>query len=306
MRRSLERWCILSLLVAALTGASSGAHAQEMSYTSQELVEADQAIDARLSSVTDSQARVAILGHLALVERPGGALEHEALVYLEREGQGVPGVLLKLFQRVGPYGQATILKMYREHWSTLGMHTNSWRDETVRRGLASPSAEVRAAAAELAATRPLPRILHHAIDAAVAHPELTEAAMFTVATNQDFRGVRWVIELSAKAAPERRELGLWVVRRVGEPAKRLLFERIDDPDPDFRAFALDALLQLASPEDESVLHGWIERWRKEDPQTAERVLKVLAALESGSWRPPPFEQRLFKAPSARPSSAPSE
>ena len=172
----------------------------------------------------------------------------------------------------------------------------AWRDETVRKGLFSPHAEVRRAAAVLGATRPFPRVVHHMIDAANADTQLVPHAARSVGMQRDYRGVRWLIDRAASGDELMWNTGRWSIYSVGPPARSRLMERAKDSDPQVRRFVTECLLSIAGPDDLSTLHRWVDEASAEDAALTDSVIKAIAAIEAGSWRPSPpepvqFEQR---------------
>ncbi len=156
----------------------------------------------------------------------------------------------------------------------------------VRLGLQHETPAVRLAAARLAATRPLPRILHAMIDAAVVHPELELAAVKAVGVNREYRGIRWVLD--AAAAHEDAAIRQAAVRAtylVGGRARPLIHEKLDAESGATRALAFDCFLMVARPGDEPLLQAWYQRHGESDPERAAKALRVAAELEAGAYEP---------------------
>ncbi|MDQ7086527.1 MAG: hypothetical protein Q9Q13_01130, partial [Acidobacteriota bacterium] len=189
----LRRW-----LVPLLLGAAGLAPTPVTPADSSPSAEVSRALREALAHVERVDQRVEILGRLAYDPQVDPALRKHAGELFRREAVSSAVALERLFPMAPPEWQAWILDLYRENWSALGRGVSTWRREMVRLGLESGDAAVRLAAARLGATRPIPRITHPMIDAAVEHPELQQAAILCLGVNRDPKGLRWALDVAAR------------------------------------------------------------------------------------------------------------
>jgi hypothetical protein len=240
----------------------------------------------RLEGADVPRERMLTTGRIAFVERPGGALQQIAQERFWRVASGADGIISILFDEATPDARVEILDRYRERWDVLGRGVSGKRSNMVRDGMLDRNPRVRRAAARLAATRPFPHLVHHAIDAALVYPELTLAAVLSVARNGDHRGCRWALEAGARRGDPVRKAALYAFRRAGAPCKERIAEYLDAEDEDRRLLAAEGVLQLAAPGDEATLREWAERWRDQHPEMASRFEKAADELEDGLYQPP--------------------
>lgn len=239
----------------------------------------------RFEGVKTSTERVLLLGQIGYLEQEDPELSAYARQRFDEEASTSSSALKQLFEKGNPRLQEKILHLYEERWSILGRGVDGWREEMVRLGLASDFQKVRRAAASLAASRPLPRVTHAVIDAAEIRPELTLAAILTVASDQDFRGLRWALDQAAVRGGVYRDACLFAIYRIGEPARLRLLERLDDDRPEMASLALEGLLLIAGREDLPRLEAWLDRSGAQNPELAERVSRVIAEIEAGIYEP---------------------
>ena len=261
--------------------------------------EVDRALQEALQDVTRTDRRIEVLGRLSYDPKASPELRAAALELFRAEAVSSPLALERLFPSAPPEMQTWILDLYRERWSSLGRGVSTWRREMVRLGLESPEAGVRQAAARLAALRPIPRIIHPMIDAAIEHPELEQAAILCLGANSDPRGLRWALEVAARRAGRWRESLLYAVSRMGGGARLRLLEALDGDDPTRARLALEGLLLVAGAEDLPRLHTWLNEHGATAPDLAARVRRTIAEIEAGARERVILKQPelLFDAPS---------
>jgi hypothetical protein len=289
-----RRPIILLFLCAALAAAAPLPAAQEEQqsaiepgeFSGEELAEARRELATHLEGTSDRRERLMVLGRIGLVERADDPLGHLAREEFWRRALGADGVISLIFDRGPAVSRVEILNRYRERWDVLGRGTSGARSNMVRDGLMDRDPDVRRAAARLTAEHPFPRMAHHVIDAALVYPELTLAAVLTVARNGDHRGCRWALKAGAREQGAVRAAAVYAFRRAGEPCKERLLAFLDSEDPSRRMLAAEGLLQLATPEDAPLLRDWAERWGDRHPELAKRVLEAAEQLALDLYEPP--------------------
>jgi hypothetical protein len=252
----------------------------------EEIAKARRQLAERLEDTKTTRERALILGRIGLVERAKGALGHAAREQFWLRATGADGVISLIFDRAPARSRVEILNRYRQRWDLMGRGTSGARNRMVRDGLLDRDPDVRRAAARLAAQYSFPRMGHHAIDAAMVYPELTLAAVLTVARNGDHRGCRWALKAGAREQGAVREAAVYAFRRAGEPCKERLVAFLDSEDPARRLLAAEGVLQLATPEDAPLLRDWAERWGDRHPEMAERALEAAEQLALDVYEPP--------------------
>ncbi len=251
---------------------------------------------AELLAGATQRERVARLLRLAWIEPADAALAAEAETWLRREAQRAESVLPLAFFDSPPAAQVKILDLYREQWDVLGRGTDPWRIEMLRVGLMSEEKSVRRAAARLLAAAHFTRVAHIAVDAAVADPDLTVAALLGIANDADPHEVRWVVRQALAKDPRVVAAAHYAIWRIGRPAAEHLQPLVLlDDDPATRRAALEALFRIASDADSDTLYEWLDRFGDQDPELRERVTDLLGRIEAGLYRPPrpPVPAQLF-------------
>jgi hypothetical protein len=240
-----------------------------------------------LKGSSSRRERILLLGELVFVERRDDPLGMVAREEFWKLAPGASGTVIQLFESAPPESRAEILDRYREHWKVLGQGVSGSRSEMVRRGLRDDDRRVRRAAAKLIAARPFPQMLHAAIDAAVAHPELTLAAVMAVATNREYQGCRWALRAGAREGGAVRQAALLAFRRSGPKCKERVLEFLEAGEPAQRLLAAEGLLHVAEPADVERMREWAERWDPQHPEMAQRMRAAADALEASTYDPPP-------------------
>jgi hypothetical protein len=230
----------------------------------------------------------AIWAEVFLVEKPGGAIEWEAerrfWLWLPR----AEWKLRWLYDNAEPAEKALILRILDENWSRIVRGQSAHRTGIVRRALEHDDRRVRNAAANLMATKPLVKIGHHAIDAATFHPELTPAALHAIAVTRTTRHGEWVVSQLETDDETVRDAALWTIWKLGpEPTLGALREALESESDTLRRNALEAILRFGSPSSVPWLYAWLEANPDADETLRDRVISVLAEVESGLFRPGP-------------------
>lgn len=295
MRRMVTLPLLLASFVAFLPSPGAALaddktrDARSETYNEKELEEAGRVLDQRLFDCNDANRCAGIYARIALLERPGGAVEHLAYERLETMVGRARLELLAIANDTTspPEARARVIDYFRTHWSLLASGVDAAITEMVARALESESGALRAAAARLMAEKPIPRIGHFAIDATYLHPELTQAALLAVGAAGDAHVASFVVEQLASDDP----LVAATARRVTWQLQRYTVERIKQAmtsdDAKMRAAAVDALLPIAVLDDLAALYRWLEQDGDGAPEVRDRVIRVIAELESGLYDPPP-------------------
>jgi HEAT repeat protein len=293
--RCLHGTLPLSLLLAAAAATlaappaetATGASSTGTPWTAEEIMAAEHLLDERTHGCEGPGECAELYAEIALLERPGGVVGHVANERLEGYLAHARMPMMRAFEQGDVETRTRVLQLFREEWSVLFGGTEPTLLALVRDALEDDSPEVRQAAAELIAARPVHLVAHPAIDAAVLYPELTLAAVLGVANARDRTGARWLVEQLTHEDPLVRAAARRGVFLFGRLIALPLKRQIAEGDPAEQDAAIDALLAIATPEDEAALHGWLERRAAENPELAERVLAATAALEAGLYRPTP-------------------
>ncbi len=280
---------LLGSLIAALGVAFAGdGGAPTLDYPKDELDEARARIEERLAGCTDPVDCAGRYAEIAILERPGGAFEGLASYLLDAEIVPARRALVTIAVRRDVDGatRARVLDLFHRHWTSLTMGVDPVLTEMVVLGLESDDPRARASAARLMAERPIPRIGHFAIDAAIAHPELTQAALLAIEIAKQTLVRSWVIEqLSSQdevvRSTARRAVAVLGREAMAEP----LHSAIDEGELAAVEGALEALLPIATLDDLSVLYRLLEKHGQAAPSMNDRVLAVIAELEAGLYRP---------------------
>ncbi len=286
------------LLAGSLAGEPATPH-----FSPEELEQARAVLGRRLAGCADANECASLYAQIALVERPGGAVEALAREqWLANIGR-TRARLFAIYPQVALDAKAEILEAFREHWSLLFRGTYAGLTSIVVDALESDDDRLRIAAARLAATRPVPRISHAMIDAATLDPALLQAAALAVGQERARYAARW---LATDALPSDDPGVLaavrWSVFQIGrEPAAALLKETIEGDDDRLAARAVEVLLPIVINDDAAVLERWLVSRGKAHPELAERVRRTLAGLESGLFerRAPPQPEPELPAPATR-------
>jgi hypothetical protein len=292
-RPSFSAILILALLLGTTAWAAkdepatSEVEAEELS--AQERSQARSEIAEMLQGVTSRRERLVALGELVFLDRAEGPLGAVAREEFWKMAPGASAVVGQLFESASPESRVEILDRYREHWKVLGQGVSGARSEMARQGLMDDDRQVRRAAAKLVAVRPLPQMVHAAIDAAVVHPELTLAAVMSVATNREFQGCRWALQAGAREGGAVEQAALLAFRRSGPKCKERVMEFLGSEEPDERLLAAEGLLHVAQASDAERMRAWAERWGEQHPEMAERMREAADALDSSVYDPPPEE-----------------
>ncbi|RMG46092.1 MAG: hypothetical protein D6718_06125 [Acidobacteria bacterium] len=239
--------------------------------------------------------RVKRLARVVWLDPAEPELRSIAKEWLVKEAESNSAPIVLAFFDAPPAAQVEILDLFREHWSTWGRGTDPWRNEMLRVGLSSPDRSVRRAAARLLASAPFPRIAHIAVDAAMADPDLTVAALTAMALNRDAHAVRWVCRQLLSGDDRVEAAARHAIWGIGHPAASCLLPMLESDDRETRRRALEALLTIAGEDELPALHRWLELHAEEEPALADRVLDAVAQIEAGLYRPepPPRPERLF-------------
>lgn len=203
------------------------------------------------------------------------------------------GLLLAAFPRVAADDQVRILEIIDGQFDLVNTGSDPALTELARKGLASGHAAVRLRAARFMAARNLPRISHHAIDAAEADPRLRVAALRAIENAREAKGARWIVARVADPEPTVRDQALRTLWVLGDAAAPFVREFLDADDARLRDAALEALLMVPSPDDYPRLQTWLEKHGQDDAALAERLTRVIAEMEANRYRPvPPAVQPL--------------
>lgn len=265
---------------------------------------AAQEFEARIAGSRSPVERAARVARIVVIERPGGALEELAAQDLAQTLDLARNALPGLFRAGDDVAKLRVLDLYDRNWATLGQGVDFGINDLVTIGLGSRSADVRRAAARLAANAPLERIGNAVIDGATLDPSLTLAALLAVGTATDYSCARWVAGMTVHDDPRVREAARWAAARLGRDVAAHLRPLIDETDPVRQARALEGLLAIADASDLSLLQGWLARESAADPALRARISAAAGAIEANTFKPEvPARPRLeFFVPEVRPGA----
>lgn len=277
-------------LIAALgiaLGGDEGAR-PALDYPKDELDAARAQIEQRLAGCADPLECAGRYVEIAILERPGGALEGLASYLLDAEIVPARRALVAIAVRRDIDGttRARVLDLFHRHWTSLTTGVDPVLAEMVVLGLESDEPRARASAARLMAERPIPRIGHYAVDAAIAHPELTQAALLAIELANQTLVRSWVIDQLSSQDEVVRNTARRTVAVLGREAMaEPLHSAIGEGELATVQGALEALLPIATFDDLSVLYRFLEKHGQAAPAMNDRVLAVIAELEAGLYRP---------------------
>ncbi len=117
------------------------------------------------------------------------------------------------------------------------------------------------------------------IDAALAHPELTETAVRTLARIRNERARFFLDELLRGSDPAVRGLAAEALAAIGGEALSMLRDGMSDPDVEVREASVRAVLQVASVADLSTLHHYYGTFTDDDAELRELVRERALLLE---------------------------
>jgi hypothetical protein len=295
MRALVGPAVIFGLALWALAPATSLADAPRPfeDFAKEERETARRMLDERVRDCMEQEGRNfahrcrRIYPRLALLDKPGGALEALAR---KRFLEGVGGhrhYLTWLFERVGPKEKVLILDEFREHWPIMGRGESASRRAMLVNGLWSEHAAVRHAALRLAATRPFARIGHEVADLAHEHPELLQPALLAVGASGDKRLSRWVVEQLAHDDPEVRAAAMSTIERLGPLATMSHLKLLAaEGESKVRDRAVAAIARFGLADHLSTLYAWIDERGEENPELKERIVRTVAEIESGLFERP--------------------
>lgn len=291
--RDRRAWSRRALVLAAAAAALSGPAAARPRQPEAPAappptysLEAHEAFRARLEGVSGPTERAERLAEVALVERPGGELQQMVDAALNEEILEAKGALRRIFLTGDETARVGVLELYGRHWrDTLSVGFEPAFVDTIRRGLEDPSAKVRRATIAFTAANHLPRIANFLIDAAEAHPELTLGALLSIEQSRDPIGARWVTGKIGDADPAIRDAALLAAAQMDRRPAFFLRTMVESPDPALRLAGVRGLLIVAQPDDRSFLAAWLERDPGAPPELREQVVRAVAELEIGAYRP---------------------
>lgn len=247
----------------------------------------------RMQGLELGAPRVDQLIRIAWYERPGGELQAFTAAQLENDCVSSPGSLLREFKS-GPLDvRRQAIGLMSRRWQQLTKGSDPALIDLVGQALTDPDPVIHRTAATIAATNVMEGIANQAIDAAIADPELTVAALRAIALANDETGARWSIRQLQSADPRVRQTALYTVARLVRVTLPMLRVQLASPQPDERKSALEGLLLVATREDIPQLMRWLEA--PDDPAQIDTVTKAVATLEAGRYapKPPTFAEPLF-------------
>ncbi len=245
-----------------------------------------EAFRARLVGVSGPNQRGERIAEIALVERPGGELQQMVDAALDQEIREAQGALRRIFLTGDETARVGVIQLYARHWRyVFGVGFDPAFIDTVRRGLADPSAKVRRATITFTAENHLPRIANFVIDAAEADPTLTLGALLSIEQSRDPIGARWVVGNIADPDPAIRDAARLACVPMERRAAFLLRVMADSPDAKVRRAGIEGLLAVATSDDRDFLASWLEKDTAAPLTLRDAVLSALAQLEIGTYRP---------------------
>ncbi len=250
----------------------------------------------RMQGVGSGAARVDKLIQIVWYERPGGELQAYAEADLEAECISGVGSLIREFKN-GPLPVRRLaISLMQRRWQPLTRGSDPALIDLVGQSLSDPDPVIHRTAATIAATNVMEGIANQAIDAAIADPELTVAALRAIALANDESGARWSIRQLQSTDVRVRLSALATVARLARVTLPMLRVQLESSDINERRSALDGLLLVATRADIPLLTRWLET--SEDPSRVESVTKAIAQLQSGRYAPlpPPPVEPLFATP----------
>ena len=271
---------VRSILLVTILALIPLSFAGEGEFSPEELDRASNALAERLRGCETQSKCTMQLARIALEERPGGALEKVAyeglLGSLSHSRKG----LTWMFNEGDAEARRRVLELYIDRWNTLGRGFDPNLAEKCIVALEDDDESVRKTAARLI---PVPGTAHAAIDAAIVDPSLTRAALHAIATARASFVARWVVEQLSSDDPAVQGTAKRTLYELGRSSAEPLKSAIAGDDAELRARALDALLPIAIPDDVSFLYEWLTEHGESEPELRDRVLRVVAEIESGLY-----------------------
>ncbi len=246
---------------------------------------AEAVVQKRMEGCLDPSSCYERIVQLAFFDHPAPEVKAAAVARLGENLDSARTALVGAFPRLAPPDQALVLRLFTDGWKVVSAGVDLSFTEMARRGLESPSAATRRAAARLMAERNLFRITHIAIDAATEHPDLRIAALRAIENIREAYGTRWVLEQAADPDPVVRGQALRTIYAIGAPAGRFVRESLDSERRELRNAAIEALLVLADGDDIPRFEAWIEKYGTAEPELEQRVSKAMAEMQAGRYRP---------------------
>jgi len=249
--------------------------------------EADERLGQRLAQAPgDIQSKTLYLFELAYNDaEPDTELKRAAMRRLrETEPRVVTAVVTARLASSPPNVQLGMLEITREVYPKIG-GLDATLDDTLSERIRDGNPQVSAKAIEVtshlgvqASYLPLREV------ASTPGSPQREQAIQAIARLRDPRAVIFFKKLlDGKSAPKEeiyRGLGA-----IGRPAALLLKEKMNDPSPQDRDLACDALITMASGDDLSALYAYIQKYPPEG-ERKQRIYDAIATIEArGQERP---------------------